>query len=98
MSVNGGDGPKPLRCREFARTCDGLPAYRLDTHLNHATRSFQRTDATGMVGIEGHGFFLVDVFACLNGGNEVEGMLVLGSTASAIAVSSSRVSSLPQNI
>ena len=30
-----------------------------------------------MVGIEGHGFFLIDVFSRLKRGNEVERMLVL---------------------
>jgi len=32
-----------------------------------------------MVGIESHGFFLVNVLAGLDGGNEIESVLVLGS-------------------
>ena len=79
MRVNCRDGPQAIWRGEFPRASEGFPAHGLDPHLNHTIRSFHGAAHTArMVGIEGHGLFLIDVFACLNGGNEVEGMLVLG--------------------
>jgi len=53
----------------------------LDADLNDAIRLFKGTPHTaGVIGIKGHGLFLVDILAGLNGGNEVERMQVLGSS------------------
>jgi len=65
---------------EFTRTREGLPAYRLHTHLYHAIRTSDgKAHASRVGGIKSHGFFLVDILACLDRGNEIESVLVLGS-------------------
>jgi hypothetical protein len=79
--MNCCDGSHAICRSEFTRTREGLPAYRLHTHLYHAVRTFQRTaHASRVVRIKSHGFFLVDILARLDGGNEIERVLVLGSS------------------
>ena len=54
-------------------------AVHLHADLDHASRPLKcLAHAPGVAGIEGHGLFLVDVFAGLDRGDEVQGVLVLG--------------------
>ncbi len=55
-----------------------LGAVHLHAHLHHAPRSGKRLPhAPGVSGIEGHGLLLIHVFARLDRGHEVQGVLVL---------------------
>src|ERR1700758_5614041 len=80
VGMNCCDGSHAVRRGEFTRACEGLPADGLHTHLYHAVRTFHGTaHASRVVRIKSHGFFLVDILACLDGGNEIESVLMLGS-------------------
>ena len=80
VSMNCCDGSHAIWRSEFTRTREGLPAHGLHTHLYHAVRTFHgAAHASRVVRIKSHGFFLVDILACLDGGNEIESVLVLGS-------------------
>ena len=51
----------------------------LNSNLHHPARAFERfAHAPGVVGVEGHGLFLVHVLPGLKRGNEIEHVLVLG--------------------
>ncbi len=51
----------------------------LDSHLNHAVGLLEGLlHAPRVVGIEGHGLFLVNVFPRLDSGNKMQSVQVLG--------------------
>src|SRR6516162_10395087 len=80
VSMNCCDGAQAIWRSKFTSTRESLPTHGLHTHLYHAVRTLRGTaHASRVVRIKSHGFFLVDIFACLYGGNEIESVLVLGS-------------------
>src|SRR5215472_11511559 len=80
VGVNCRDGSHAFRRSEFAGPRESLSARGLHAHLHHAMRTFHGpAHAPRMVGIKSHGLLLVDVLACLDGGNEIESMLMLRS-------------------
>ena len=55
-------------------------AGRLDSDLDHAVRIRKRVaHPSGLIRIEGHGFFLVHVFAGLNSGDKIQYVVMLRS-------------------
>ncbi len=80
MSLNQGHRAHAFRRGEFTHLGIAGPALHLHADLHHAPRPFiSPAHAAGMLGIERHGLFLIDVLARLNGGNKAQGVLMLGS-------------------
>src|SRR5208283_2226736 len=81
VSVDGGDGAHTVGSGQGVGSLKSFATDGLDADLNDAIRLFKGTSHTPcVIGIKGHGLFLVDILAGLNGGNKVERMQVLGSS------------------
>jgi hypothetical protein len=80
VGVNGRDGSHAFRGRKLACALEGFPTRRLHAYLYNAIRTLEGPPhAPRVVGIKSHGLFLIDILACLEGGNKVERVLVLRS-------------------
>ena len=78
LSVDGGNHSHAVLLPQFGNWTKARSADRLDPDLHDPIRSFDGLPhSPGVVGIKGHGLFLVNVFAGLNCGNEIEYVLVL---------------------
>ena len=76
--MDGGNHAHLLRRHVLADHLDAGPADHLDADLHDASGSIERfPHALGVVGAERHRLFLIDVLTGLDGGHEVEGVLML---------------------